>query len=626
MKISNMMKLKLTWTCLIIVISAQWAVSQTQLSEKVIEADMKSSTYLGKWNGFYRGHQLQGHLASERQGLVQVPDYLLKNSFVYRKRKFPEEVLFVDVLSIVRFNGGYKEAWTRQVKGVEKLEDADLAVLDEQGNLAYNFHWVAKKLDPYIKNGYQDFIISLDNVPYAMRAFESGGAYGQIAPPRDYEEWYDFIEALCNHMVDLYGFDLPNSWAFRMGTENNGQGKGDAHTFDGTHEQWIKWYDYTSAAVKKVLPGAKFGPGEFGGPMEGEIEEPKVDYFKLVAHCAEGMNYATGEIGAPLDFIANSSHSVPRYENGEIYGCIWPYERVQWNRDGYVNMVGEFSQYKDVPKYIFQFGHLCSEQTDTELNMQLDGAVGRVLSTSEPGGRGAAWTFQTLLGMKEDVPTIKGVWHWGVLESFAGGLDGNPDKSSGNVASKSILKSNGWLYSILDYCQGGDAYSLDVPASKDGTVYKIMFSVREGNTYLIASAFNADRDNFTPRKLRVKLPRELLGEELSANKLSQVEISEQNCVYREIRNDFETGGLLRPGYARYSLLAGMYQLSAPEKRSEVISCLRQNIDKYDQMTIESLTLKPFLGSLDVEGEDYVLTFELAPASVKAIAFEHTKLN
>ncbi len=66
MKISNMMKLKLTWTCLIIVISAQWAVSQTQLSEKVIEADMKSSSYLGKWNGFYRGHQLQGHHRSAR--------------------------------------------------------------------------------------------------------------------------------------------------------------------------------------------------------------------------------------------------------------------------------------------------------------------------------------------------------------------------------------------------------------------------------------------------------------------------------------------------------------------------------------------------------------------------------
>jgi hypothetical protein len=610
----------------LVAISGQQLVSQSVGEENSVNADFRNSTYVGKWNGFYRGQQLQGHLTSERQGLVKVPDYMLEGSFPYRKRKYPEEILFVDMLSIVRFNGGYKEAWAKQVKGVENVEDADMAVLDEEGKLIYNFDWVAKRLDPYIENGYQDFIISLDNVPYAMRAFEANGAYGQIAPPRDYEEWYDFIVALCSHMVDLYGFDLPNSWSFRMGTENNGQGKGDAHTFDGTHEQWIKWYDYSSAAVKKVLPGAKFGPGEFAGQMKDNIEEPKVDYFKLMTHCAEGKNYATGKIGAPLDFIANSSHSVPRYENGKIFGCIWPYERVQWNRDGYNNLIRNYPQYKDVPKYIFQFGHLCSEQTDSELNMNLAGAVGRVISTSEPGGRGAAWTFQTLVGMKEEVPTIKGIWHWGVLESFAGGLDGNPDKSSGDVSSKSIMKSNGWLYSILDYCQGGDAYSLEVPASPDGTVYKILFSVREGNTYLIASAFNADRDNFLPRKVTVKLPREMLGKNLRLAKLLQVEINEQNCVYREVRNDFEKRGLLGPGHAQYSLLAGINQITPPAKRNEVNKSLRENIDKYDKMTIESLTLKPFVGKLSEDGDDYVLTFDIIPASVKAIAFEHTKLK
>ena len=589
--------------------------------QEVVCADFTNSVYLGKWNGFYRGTQLQGHLTSLRQGLVTVPPYLMKTSFPYRKRPASEEILFADTISIVRFCGGYQKVWAKQ-SGFDDPESLDLAYLDKDGHLQYRFEWVAKRLDPYLQAGYRDIILSLDNVPYAMQAYASQGAYGQIAPPRDYDEWSRFIEALCNHLVDLYGFDLPNSWTFRMGTENNGQKPGAAHTFDGTHEQWIKWYDYTSAAVKKVLPGAKFGPGEFGGFIDpGGVEKPRVDYVELVKHCAEGTNYATGKIGAPLDFIANSSHSAPRYENGKLFGCAWPGERVQWNRDSYRNMIGGYTQYANLPIYIFQFGILCSEQLNKSADeLPLEGGVGKVLVTCEPGGRGAAWTFQTLVGMKEQVPRIKGIWNWGVLESFKGGLDGSAEKSSGDV-SRSLLKSNGWLYSILDYCQGGDAYVLNTPVSEDGTVYKILFSVRDGQTYLIASAFNADRSNFAPRTVSVRIPQSLLPPRLAASTVGQVEINEQNCLYRQIRNDFEKQKLLRPGYAGYSLLAGIYEITPPEKRADVIKCLQVNFPKYEDLMIDSLTLKPFAGTVERSGADCVLTFDIIPGSVKALALK-----
>ncbi|AKJ64483.1 GH39 family glycosyl hydrolase [Kiritimatiella glycovorans] len=585
-----------------------------------VRADFEDAASIGKWDGFYRGHQLQGHLTSLRQGLVTIPEYMFETSFPYRKRPYEEEIPFVDTISIVRFCGGYQKAWARQ-SGFDEPAKLDLAYEDENGELQYRFEWVKKRLNPYLEMGYRDIIISLDNVPYAMQAYESTGAYGQIAPPRDYEEWGRFIEALCNHMIDLYGYDLPNRWTFRMGTENNGQKPGDAHTFDGTHEQWIRWYDFTSAAVKKVLPGARFGPGEFGGPIHTRgVEPPAVDYIRFVEHCATGANYATGEIGAPLDFIANSSHSVPRYQNGKLVGCAWPSERVDANRDSYRNMIGPHRQYADLPKYCFQFGHLCSEQTDpTEKAMP---GVGSVLRTCEPGGRGAAWTFHTLVEMKEEVPAIEGIWHWGVLESFKGGLDGSAEKSTGRV-THALLKSNGWLYSILDYAQGGEAWVFDVPAGADGTVYKILFTTRRGHTYLIASAFHADRGYFTPRELSVTIPARLFPGNPKKTLAGQVELTQKNSVYREIRKDFEERGLLAPGHARYDdLLAGIYEISDREKRGEVIDCLRANFPVYRERMVDSLTLKPFEGVLERGNDEYTFTFEMIPGSVKAIAIEH----
>jgi hypothetical protein len=43
-------------------------------------------------------------------------------------------------------------------------------------------------------------------------------------------------------------------------------------------------------------------------------------------------------------------------------------------------------------------------------------AGGDYLPTTEPGGRGAAWVFHVLLGMKEQERLLQGVWHWATVE------------------------------------------------------------------------------------------------------------------------------------------------------------------------------------------------------------------
>jgi hypothetical protein len=569
-----------------------------------VNADFANNTPLGKWSGFYRGSQLQGHLLSSDLWITEVPDYLLRTSFPYRKRPYAKEVLFVDTVSFVRFNGGYAKAWMERL-GIDDPRELDLAYVDENGELQYRWELVAGRINPYLECGYQNLIISLDNVPYDMAAYESQGSYGQVAPPRDYEEWGRFIEGLCRHPVELYGFDLPNSWTYRMGTENNGAWRGCTHTFDGDHEQWIQWYDYTSAAVKKVLPGAKFGPGEFAGRVVAEgVEEPMVDYVKLFEHCRSGRNYATGKSGAPLEFLANSSHCCPRYVDGKVFGCGDPRDRAEWNRSSYEALRGQFEEYADLPIYTFQFGCLQSEQQYEGKNLQ----------TCEPGGRGAAWTFHTIVEMKETVPNLKGIWHWGVIEPFL-------PRSAGDVA-RSLLRSNGWVYSIFDYCQGGDSYVIDAPDSSDGTMYKLLFVTKGDVAYIMAGAFNQDSDNFTPRKLNLTLPKGLLPARIDKGTMGQVWITEKDCVYAEVKKDLAEEGLLKPGYAQNNLLAAVGQMVDREDADRAREFLGANCDKYERMTIDSLTLKPFEGELEESGDDCTVSFEIVPGSVNAIVFNH----
>ena len=256
-------------------------------------ADFKDAVAIGTFDGFYRGEQLQGHLLRDRLGLTKVPASLLKTSFPYRARPYPEEVLFTGTLSFVRFLGGWKPAWNA---GEAHGKDGDLAWRNSNGKIEYRWDLVAPRIDPYLKAGYKDLIISLDNVPWDLGETPTDGAYGQVSPPKDLREWDAFIEGLCRHLVKLYGPELPNRWAFRMGTEPNGAA---GHTFSGGQEKYVAMYDVTAKAVKRVLPGARFGPGEFSGSMSPEGPAPPlVNHVKLAQHCHEA--------GVPFDFLANS--------------------------------------------------------------------------------------------------------------------------------------------------------------------------------------------------------------------------------------------------------------------------------------------------------------------------------
>ena len=68
-------------------------------------------------------------------------------------------------------------------------------------------------------------------------------------------------------------------------------------------------HDYAIAGVKKALPSARVGgPEVAGGPANGNLSA-------FLEHALHGRNYATGEIGTPLDFVSFHAKGAPIWIN-----------------------------------------------------------------------------------------------------------------------------------------------------------------------------------------------------------------------------------------------------------------------------------------------------------------------
>jgi len=300
--------------------------------------------------------------------------------------------------------------------------------------------------------------------------------------------------------------------------------------------------------------------------------------------------------------------------DGALFGCARPDERVEWNVAAYRNMIGRHRRYDNLPTYIFQFGALQSEHRVGAAN----------LKTCEPGGRGAAWTFHVLMGMKERVPNHRGVWQWGIFDKLSVGPEQlawsqERERRLAAAGQVELLQSNGWVYAVLDRLQGGDALVADAPEAKDGTLLKALFVRKEDACYLVVSAFLLDRADNRRRAVSVTLPKSLGLSIRDAGALTETELTEDNCVHAAVKRDLAAAGLLKAEYADKPLLAQVRLLLDEGREREGRAKVVANADKYERIVRDSLTLKPFVGSVEDRGGDSVLSFTMAPNSVKALA-------
>jgi xylan 1,4-beta-xylosidase len=192
---------------------------------------------------------------------------------------------------------------------------------DASGKPIYDWKIVDRIFDTYVEAGAKPFVeigfmpeaLSIKPQPYRHN-WQPGKQYSDIYlgwtyPPKDYQKWAELVRQWVLHSIARYGRDEVLTWYWELWNEP------DIPYWSGTPEDYNKLYDYTAAAVKGELPGAKVG----GPATTGPASDKAAAYLKqFLEHCANGTNAVTGKKGAPLDFITYHAKGRPTVVDGHV--------------------------------------------------------------------------------------------------------------------------------------------------------------------------------------------------------------------------------------------------------------------------------------------------------------------
>jgi xylan 1,4-beta-xylosidase len=159
---------------------------------------------------------------------------------------------------------------------------------------------------PLVEVGFMPEALSTHPEPY-RHTFPDGEIFtGWSYPPKDYAKWSALVTAWVRHLHQRYDV---SGWLWEVWNEP------DIPYWHGTPEEYDKLYDVTVAAIRKELPQAKVGGPESTGPAN---DRAAAFLQRFLEHCAHGINAATGETGAPLDFISFHPKGSPKFVDGHV--------------------------------------------------------------------------------------------------------------------------------------------------------------------------------------------------------------------------------------------------------------------------------------------------------------------
>jgi xylan 1,4-beta-xylosidase len=192
---------------------------------------------------------------------------------------------------------------------------------DGNGNPVYNWKIVDSIFDTYVQRGMKPLAqigfmpeaLSVKPQPY-RHYWKPGEPYEKIYtgwayPPKDYKKWETLVYEWVKHCVERYGEAEVKSWWWEVWNEPN------IAYWKGTPEEYHRLYDHAVQAVKRACPGARVGGCDVTGPG---WEKAAGFFEKFLEHCTTGRNYASGQQGAPLDFISFHAKGSPRVMNGYV--------------------------------------------------------------------------------------------------------------------------------------------------------------------------------------------------------------------------------------------------------------------------------------------------------------------
>lgn len=298
---------------------------------------------------------------------------------------------------------------------------------DASGNPIYNWTivdsifdtYIQRKMKPLAQIGFMPEALSTNPIPY-RHYWKPGVNYKEICtgwayPPKDYDKWGELIYQWVTHCIHRYGKKEVESWYWELWNEADGY----YLMVDDKVKVYCKMYDYASAAVKRALPSARMGgPHATGGA--GEFMR------KFIVHCLTEKNEATGQTGAPIDFLAFHAKGAPRFINGRVRMGMGN-QLKDVNR--HLKIISSFPQLKNIPVIIGESDPegcaACGMKTDpqnayrngTMYSSYTAASVARIMDLDEAYGTniiGAVnWSFEF-----ENQP-----WFYGFRELATNGVD-----------------------------------------------------------------------------------------------------------------------------------------------------------------------------------------------------------
>lgn len=169
--------------------------------------------------------------------------------------------------------------------------------------------YLERGVKPYAQIGFMPQALSSKPEPY-QHEWRPGLPYNDIYtgwayPPKDYAKWGELVYQWVKHCVAKYGAKEVESWYWEVWNEAN------IAYWKGTPEEFRKLHDYAIDAVRRALPTARVG----GMDSAGDGGKFMQDFLE---HCLRGKNFATGQIGTPLDFLSFHAKGSPSFVDGHV--------------------------------------------------------------------------------------------------------------------------------------------------------------------------------------------------------------------------------------------------------------------------------------------------------------------
>ncbi|WP_316795007.1 GH39 family glycosyl hydrolase [Pedobacter agri] len=220
---------------------------------------------------------------------------------------------------------------------------------DAYGNPLYDWKLVDSIFDTYVQRGLKPLVqigfmpkaLSVKPEPYRHH-WKPGYPYSDIItgwayPPKDYDKWRELVYQWAKHCLERYGKKEVETWYWEVWNEPNGA------YWKGSREEFFKLYDYAADGLRKALPTARIGGINVAGTRGKDATEWT---RKFIEHCISGSNYATGQVGSPLDAVLFHAKGEPRIVRGVVQMNASP--QLQDIEAG-MKIAASYPQTKDLP-------------------------------------------------------------------------------------------------------------------------------------------------------------------------------------------------------------------------------------------------------------------------------------